>query len=164
MALLGPETLFDRLYQYKVGNAITGREEMLDGLLATPPREGDAMKRERVEQIAGAVLYEGYLLYPYRLSSVKNQRRFNFGVLTPPAYSAVKRARKIGHANGMPGARGAQTCLDVIVRFLRVTGSEGACLKAIGVNCTSPCTCSRVSGRSPRRRIFVRRRGRDNRR
>jgi hypothetical protein len=38
------------------------------------------------EEIAKAVLYEGYLLYPYRPSSVKNQQRFNFGVLAPPAY------------------------------------------------------------------------------
>lgn len=38
------------------------------------------------EQIAKAVLYEGYMLYPYRPSSVKNQQRWNFGVLYPPAY------------------------------------------------------------------------------
>jgi hydrogenase maturation protease len=41
---------------------------------------------ERVQEIADAVLYEGYMLYPYRPSSVKNQQRFNFGVLCPPAY------------------------------------------------------------------------------
>jgi len=39
-----------------------------------------------VEKIAEAVLYEGYMLYPYRPSSVKNQQRWNFGVLCPPAY------------------------------------------------------------------------------
>lgn len=37
-----------------------------------------------VEAIANAVLYEGYLLYPYRASAVKNQKRWNFGVLSPP--------------------------------------------------------------------------------
>jgi hypothetical protein len=37
-----------------------------------------------VERIAEAVLYEGYMLYPYTASSVKNQKRFNFGVLSPP--------------------------------------------------------------------------------
>jgi hypothetical protein len=36
-----------------------------------------------VEEIANAVLYEGYILYPYRPSALKNQRRFNFGVLAP---------------------------------------------------------------------------------
>jgi hypothetical protein len=38
-----------------------------------------------VEKIADAVLYEGYLLYPYRTTALKNRQRFNFGVLYPPA-------------------------------------------------------------------------------
>lgn len=33
--------------------------------------------------VADAVLYEGYLLYPYRRSSPKNRVRWQFGVLTP---------------------------------------------------------------------------------
>lgn len=33
--------------------------------------------------VADAVLYEGYLLYPYRRSSGKNQVRWQFGVLAP---------------------------------------------------------------------------------
>ena len=41
-----------------------------------------------VEKIAEAVLYEGYMLYPYRPSAVKNQQRWNFGVLYPPAFCA----------------------------------------------------------------------------
>ncbi|MBL8795021.1 MAG: hypothetical protein JNM56_14015 [Planctomycetia bacterium] len=44
------------------------------------------MKRPAVEQLADALLYEGYLLYPYRRSALKNQYRWNFGVLFPPAY------------------------------------------------------------------------------
>jgi hypothetical protein len=40
-----------------------------------------------VERIAEAVLYEGYMLYPYRASAVKNQQRWNFGVLCPRSYS-----------------------------------------------------------------------------
>jgi hydrogenase maturation protease len=42
------------------------------------------MNLAHLDQIARAVLYEGYMLYPYRLSSVKNRQRFNFGVLYPP--------------------------------------------------------------------------------
>ena len=38
----------------------------------------------RARTIADAVLYEGYLLYPYRASSGKNQSRWQFGVLGPP--------------------------------------------------------------------------------
>ena len=44
------------------------------------------MNLDHVEKIAEAVLYEGYMLYPYRPSSVKNQQRWNFGVLCPPSY------------------------------------------------------------------------------
>ena len=39
---------------------------------------------DRAHTIADAVLYEGYLLYPYRASSRKNQTRWQFGVLGPP--------------------------------------------------------------------------------
>lgn len=39
---------------------------------------------ERARAVADAVLYEGYLLYPYRASSTKNQSRWQFGVLGPP--------------------------------------------------------------------------------
>ncbi|MDQ3493197.1 MAG: hypothetical protein M3452_08055, partial [Chloroflexota bacterium] len=35
------------------------------------------------ERVADAVLYEGYLLYPYRASSSKNQVRWQFGVVAP---------------------------------------------------------------------------------
>lgn len=48
------------------------------------------MNLKLVDQIAKAVLYEGYMLYPYRRSSVKNRQRFNFGVLYPPAYSEAQ--------------------------------------------------------------------------
>ncbi|MGV4981217.1 hypothetical protein ACVB8X_21320 [Streptomyces sp. NRAIS4] len=38
---------------------------------------------EQVGAVADAVLYEGYLLYPYRRSSPKNRVRWQFGVLLP---------------------------------------------------------------------------------
>jgi hypothetical protein len=38
---------------------------------------------------ADAVLYEGYLLYPYRSTSAKNQVRWQFGVLGPPGAAAA---------------------------------------------------------------------------
>jgi hydrogenase maturation protease len=47
------------------------------------------MNRARVEQIANAVLYEGYLLYPYR-PSVKNTQRWTFGGLYPKAFSELQ--------------------------------------------------------------------------
>jgi hypothetical protein len=38
---------------------------------------------EQMSAVADAVLYEGYLLYPYRRSSPKNRARWQFGVLFP---------------------------------------------------------------------------------
>ncbi|MBO0816681.1 MAG: hypothetical protein J2P30_16260 [Actinobacteria bacterium] len=44
---------------------------------------------EHARKVADAVLYEGYVLYPYRRSAQKNRTRFQFGVLMPPPYRAV---------------------------------------------------------------------------
>lgn len=44
------------------------------------------------ERIADAVLHEGYLLYPYRPSALKNRRRWTFGVLCPPAFCSREAA------------------------------------------------------------------------
>jgi hypothetical protein len=42
------------------------------------------MSLDLARTVADAVLYEGYLLYPYRATSRKNQARWQFGVLGPP--------------------------------------------------------------------------------
>ncbi|MFF3783934.1 hypothetical protein [Streptomyces sp. NPDC001933] len=47
------------------------------------------MSLDQVRSIADAVLYEGYLLYPYRASSHKNRSRWQFGVLGPPHATAA---------------------------------------------------------------------------
>jgi hypothetical protein len=44
---------------------------------------------DRARAVADAVLYEGYLLYPYRGTSSKNQSRWQFGVLGPPGAAAA---------------------------------------------------------------------------
>jgi hypothetical protein len=41
-----------------------------------------------VRAVADAVLYEGYVLYPYRKSSAKNRVRWQFGVLAPKQWLA----------------------------------------------------------------------------
>ena len=78
-----------------------------------------------VEKIADAVLYEGYILYPYRPSAVKNRQRFNFGALCPAAYS---RARGGTEASTMQTEclceGGAGVTLDVKVRFLHLSARE----------------------------------------
>jgi hypothetical protein len=40
-----------------------------------------------VESVVQAVLYEGYMLYPYRPTSVKNRQRWTFGGVYPRAYA-----------------------------------------------------------------------------
>ena len=42
-----------------------------------------AGNRARAEKIAETLLYEGYILYPYRASSAKNRSRWTFGSLFP---------------------------------------------------------------------------------
>ena len=44
------------------------------------------MNRPFVDRLARAVLYEGYILYPYR-PSVKNHQRWTFGGLYPKSWS-----------------------------------------------------------------------------
>lgn len=39
------------------------------------------------ERVADAVMYEGYILYPYRASAVKNQFRWQFGLVAPRGYA-----------------------------------------------------------------------------
>ena len=46
---------------------------------------------EDVERVADAVMYEGYVLYPYRASALKNRLRWQFGVVAPREYSERSR-------------------------------------------------------------------------
>ena len=48
------------------------------------------MSRQDVAAVARALLYEGYLLYPYRPSAVKNRQRFNFGVIYPETSAGAR--------------------------------------------------------------------------
>jgi hypothetical protein len=48
------------------------------------------MDRTLVNRIARSVLYEGYLLYPYRPSALKNAKRWTFGTLYPEKQAAAE--------------------------------------------------------------------------
>jgi hypothetical protein len=74
---------------------------------------------DQARAVGDAVLYEGYLLYPYRASAGKNRVRWQWGVLMPPSYASAE----IGeHASARvecllePLER---TILHVKVRFLQ---------------------------------------------
>jgi hypothetical protein len=78
------------------------------------------MNLDGVRRVADAVLYEGYILYPYRASAQKNRSRWQFGVLMPPGYAAadpsessVLRAECVFEHTGQP-------TVEVTVRFLQV--------------------------------------------
>jgi hypothetical protein len=74
-----------------------------------------------VDKIAKAVLYEGYMLYPYRPSSVKNQQRWNFGVLTPQSYSEAQKGSEAWTMQTECLVEGSPwTRLEVRVRFLQL--------------------------------------------
>ena len=80
-----------------------------------------AKNKSLVEKIADAVLYEGYILYPYRPSSVKNQQRWNFGVVCPESYAIAQRGteRSLMQTECLLEAD-ESTTIDVKVRFLHL--------------------------------------------
>ena len=79
------------------------------------------MNTKPVDAIAKAVLYEGYMLYPYRGSSVKNRQRFNFGVLYPKSYSEAQSGADACSMQTECLVEGAcLSSLEVRVRFLKL--------------------------------------------
>ena len=83
------------------------------------------MNRELAMKVANAVLYEGYMLYPYRPSAIKNRQRWSFGILYPPAYGEVvagtERAQM--HSECIVKLTGA-TVLHIQLRFLHLVARE----------------------------------------
>lgn len=75
--------------------------------------------------IADAVLYEGYLLYPYRASAAKNRSRWQFGVLGPPAAAPAAYAEAPGMAmQCLVEPRGPSPAVAIHLRFLHVQVRE----------------------------------------
>ncbi|GLF95409.1 hypothetical protein [Streptomyces yaizuensis] len=69
-------------------------------------------------QVADAVLFEGYVLYPYRASAAKNQLRWQFGVLVPPGYGQDSAEHSVQRTECLLEPR-AGARLAVELRFLR---------------------------------------------
>ncbi len=99
--------------------------------------------------VADAVLYEGYLLYPYRSTSSKNQSRWQFGVVGPPGAAEAG----LGEAASMTmqavldlrpssGATDDDATLVVHLRFLhlqhrQITDESGSPVADLRVGQTS---------------------------
>jgi hydrogenase maturation protease len=80
------------------------------------------MNRELVDKIVNAVLYEGYILYPYRASSKKNQReRFTFGRIYPQEYSNAQKGREpcLMQTECLVRNESHDAALEITVRFLQ---------------------------------------------
>jgi hypothetical protein len=75
--------------------------------------------------IADTVLYEGYVLYPYRASSAKNQTRWQFGVLMPPAYVTPDNGERSACRTQIVVEAPADALLTVAVRFLHAAHRTG---------------------------------------
>jgi hypothetical protein len=73
-----------------------------------------------VRRIADAVLYEGYILYPYRASAQKNRSRWQFGVLMPPAYAAADPYERPAAQAQCVFEHSGQPAVEVTARFLQV--------------------------------------------
>jgi hypothetical protein len=73
-----------------------------------------------VRKIADAVLYEGYILYPYRASAQKNQSRWQFGVVMAPGYAAAEESETSFTRAECVLEHGGQPAVRVLLRFLQV--------------------------------------------
>ncbi len=78
------------------------------------------MNRALVDRIADAVLYEGYILYPYR-PSVKNRQRWTFGGLYPEAFCQPGGSDASSNQTECLVQGDAATRVQVVVRFLHLT-------------------------------------------
>jgi hypothetical protein len=74
---------------------------------------------EGAREIADAVLFEGYLLYPYRANDAKNTVRWQFGVLAPPAFVDLD-ASEHSWLQTECVLEGHDVAITVVVRFLQV--------------------------------------------
>jgi hypothetical protein len=82
--------------------------------------EAAAQRMDEARAVADTVLYEGYLLYPYRASAEKNQARWQFGVLVPPSYAAAGHGE---HAHARTECLldpGSDPVCHIRVRFLQL--------------------------------------------
>jgi hypothetical protein len=70
--------------------------------------------------IANAILYEGYLLYPYTASASKNKMRWQFGVVVPTAYEAAGTLERGNQHTEFIIDVTENTRIDALLRFLHV--------------------------------------------
>ena len=79
------------------------------------------MRLGHIKAIADAVLYEGYLLYPYRHDALKNRLRWTIGVVCPRPYSEAQGNIEPWYTRTECLLEGSPTTrLAVVARFLHL--------------------------------------------
>jgi hypothetical protein len=79
---------------------------------------------DAVSEIARAVLYEGYLLWPYRRSALKNRQRWNIGSIMPAQVSEANGGAQACVAQTECLLEGATPEVTVTLRFLHVVDRQ----------------------------------------
>jgi hypothetical protein len=90
------------------------------------------MNSPLLEKVVNAVLYEGYILYPYRASSKKNRQRFTFGRVYPEQYSVAQKGAEpcIMQTEVLVRAPDSKPSVNISVRFLHPMAREVGVLEA----------------------------------
>ena len=147
---------------------VTVSRETLDSLLrfraAVPSRRGtwsssDSSRKPGSERgvtdrfvaaraVADAVLYEGYVLYPYRASAPKNQIRWQWGVLFPRTFAEADGSERWRNRTECIVDPGSAPQLTVQVRGLHVQRRSIEAARGAGRAswCPSPSWRSTASG------------------
>ncbi|HZP13102.1 MAG TPA: hypothetical protein VFB36_11835, partial [Nevskiaceae bacterium] len=100
---------------------------------------------DAVAGIARALLYEGFALYPYRASALKNRSRWFFGGVYPPAWAALNPGDR-DHVGAQMLLQGFDfTLIGATVRFLHFDGSGGATERCVEI---SPCALAEIANRA----------------
>ena len=92
------------------------------------------MNCEQASAIVAAVLYEGYILYPYRPSSVKNQQRWTFGGVFPAAFARAGGGDPCAMQTQCLLRGDARTRVELRVGFLHLVARQiGSLAQAVDV-------------------------------
>ena len=83
------------------------------------------MNFDDARAVANAVMYEGYILYPYRASAAKNQSRWQFGVVMSPGYAAADPSELVFAQTECVLEHTGQPALELVIRFLQVQRRSG---------------------------------------
>jgi hypothetical protein len=104
------------------------------------------MNQAMVDNIVRAVLYEGYILYPYRPSSVKNRQRWTFGGIYPRAFSDQQNGTDPWTMQTQCPVRGIAPTLHITARFLHL--ADRKIERALGEGEFRPVESMEAGGRS----------------